>query len=54
MKLWRITYVRDGNCRGVTFHGADFVEALQFADLWEYMTRCAVPTIKPVQSRGFK
>jgi len=52
--LYRITYVRDGRARGVTFHGTDFVEALQFADLWQYMTQCPVLTIKPVQSRGMK
>lgn len=52
--LFRITYIRNGSPRGVTFHGADFVEALQFADLWQYMTRCPVLTIKPVQSRGMK
>ena len=52
--IYRITYIRDGQPRGVTFSGADFVEALQFADLWEHMTRCIVLTIKPVQSRGAK
>lgn len=52
--LFRITYIRGDKPRGVTFHGADFVEALQFADLWSYMTRCAVLTIKPVKSRWFK
>lgn len=52
--LYRITYVRNGSPRGVTFAGADLVEALQFADLWSYMTRCIVLTIKPVQSRGSK
>lgn len=52
--LFRITYIRNGSPHGVTFHGADFVEALQFADLWQYMTRCIVLTIKPIQSRGLK
>lgn len=52
--LYRITYIRNGSPRGVTFSGADFVEALQFVDLWQYMTRCIVLTIKPVQSRGMK
>jgi len=54
MMLYRITYIRNGSPRGVTFHGADFVEALQFADLWQHMTQCPVLTIKPVQSRGMK
>ena len=52
--LYRITYIRDGWPRGVTFAGADLVEALEFADLWERITRCAVLTLKPVQSRGMK
>lgn len=52
--LYRITYIRDGWPRGVTFSGADLVEALAFADLWERITRCDVLTIKPVQSRGMK
>ena len=50
--LYRVTYVRNGSPRGVTFAGADLVEALHFADLWEYVTKCAVLTIKQVQSRG--
>lgn len=54
MMLYRITYVRNGSPRGVTFSGADIVEALRFVDLWEYVTKCSVLTIKPVQSRGAK
>jgi len=52
--LFRITYIRGDKPRGVTFHGADYVEALQFADLWEHVTGCPVLTIKPIKSRGFK
>ena len=52
--LYRITYIRGDKPHGVTFHGADFVEALRFVDIWEWVTRCQVLTIKPVQSRGFK
>ena len=47
--IWRITYIRDGFPRGVTFHGADFVAALDFADLWESITRCPVLTVKQVK-----
>lgn len=45
--LHRITYIRDGIPRRVTFAGADMVEALEFAELWERVTRCKVLTIKP-------
>jgi len=47
--LWRITYVRDGRPRGVTFAKSDMVGALEFAKLWEEMTRCPVLTLKQVQ-----
>lgn len=46
--LHRLTYIRDGQPRGVTFAGADLVEALEFAELWERVTRCPVLTIKPL------
>ena len=52
MMLYRITYIRDGWPRGVTFAGADLVEALEFCDIWESVTGCAILTLKPVQSRG--
>lgn len=47
--LWRITYVRDGWPRGVTFAGEDFIAALEFAELWESVTKCPVLTLKQVQ-----
>ena len=37
--LYRITYIRDGRPRGVTFAGADLVEALEFCDAI-YMLPC--------------
>lgn len=52
--LFRITYIRGDKPRGVTFSGADLVEALEFCDLWEYVTKCCVLTLKQVQSRGAK
>lgn len=47
--LWRITYVRDGRPRGVTFAKSDMIAALEFAELWEEMTRCPVLTLKQVR-----
>jgi len=52
--LFRITYIRGDKPRGVTFAGADLVEALEFCDIWESVTGCPVLTLKPVQSRGAK
>jgi hypothetical protein len=52
--LYRITYVRNGSPRGVTFAGADLVEALEFCDIWESVTGCPILTLKQVQSRGIK
>lgn len=52
--LYRLTYIRNGFPRGVTFAGADLVEALEFCDIWESATGCAILTLKPVQSRGMK
>lgn len=46
--LHRITYIQDGAPRGVTFAGANMVEALEFAELWERVTKCPVLTIKPL------
>lgn len=52
--LFRITYIRGDKPRGVTFSGADLVEALEFCDIWESVTGCAILTLKPVQARGMK
>lgn len=50
--LYRVTYIRAGQVRGVTFAGADLVEALEFASMWESMTRCPILTLKTI--RGLK
>jgi hypothetical protein len=54
MMLYRVTYIRDGSARGVTFAGADLVEALEFCSIWESVTGCPILTLKPVQARGMK
>lgn len=45
--LYRVTYIRAGLPRGVTFAAEDFVDALEFAELWEDITKCPVLTVKP-------
>lgn len=45
--LHRITYLRDGQPRSVTFAG-DLAEAAEFEALWERVTKCPVLTRKVV------
>jgi hypothetical protein len=52
MMLFRITYIRGDKPRGVTFAGADLVEALEFCSIWESVTRCPILTLKTI--RGLK
>lgn len=35
MSLWRMTYLREGEARSVTFAAADSLAALEWADRWD-------------------
>lgn len=48
--LHRITYLRNGQPRSVTFAG-DLAEAAEFEALWERITKCPVLTRKIVARR---
>ena len=47
-QLYRITYLREGFPRSVTFFAADAVEAAAWSEVWEALAGVEVLTIKPI------
>ena len=47
-QLYRLSYVREGKMKGVTFYAADLADALEIERVWETMARVQVLTMKPV------
>ena len=45
--LYRLTYIRLGSPRSMTFFAADLADTARFSELWERVTKCPVLTLKP-------
>ena len=51
--LYRITYVRVTYPCSVTFSAADTIDAAEFSELWEAVTKLPVLTLKPIGESKF-